>query len=179
MSTSESNERARDQARLQYESIEQLITAYDLDWDRLEELRSERDDFVQERLSEIEIETKELALASWAVLHPDETEELADLERDAAGYEDQDAVEQAIRDDPLSVEVRSGWHSPGEEAEDDEFQILLCTGGPAVRIVGELGRHNCAERAWIEYQDWFTSWEKWNTANSDVLCRYANFFLGY
>jgi len=40
-----------------------------------------------------------------------------------------------------------------------EFTILLCTGGPAVRIIGELNEHQEPESARIEYQDWFTAWE--------------------
>ena len=76
--------------------------------------------------------------------------------------EDDDAREKAletIREDPLEVSVRSDWHSPGEEGESMEYLILLCTGGPAVRIIGELGRFNEPDTAELQYQDWFTSWE--------------------
>lgn len=179
----ENNERARDQARAQYESIVELITAYELDWDRLVALREERESsgFPSRVLAEATAGAPaDHTEGWWEDQFPDEAEELSQLEADSAGYEDQDAVQQAISEDPLSVEVRSGWRSPGAESEgDEEFQILLCTGGPAVRIMGELGRHNCAESAWIEYQDWFTSWERGISADSDVLCKYANHFLGY
>jgi hypothetical protein len=56
--------------------------------------------------------------------------------------------------------------------------ILLCTGGPAVRIVGELDRGTPC-RAWLEYQDWGTPWTQYFGAKSDTLCEYAaNFFFG-
>jgi hypothetical protein len=72
---------------------------------------------------------------------------------------DEDDARQAIQDDPLSVEVRSGWYNPGGlDNQPEEFCILLCTGGPAVRIIGELDMDAEPVRAWIEYQDWGTPW---------------------
>lgn len=68
-------------------------------------------------------------------------------------------AQEDIQNDALSVEVRSGWTPLGDVPfRAEEFMILLCTGGPAVRIVGELGEHNEPERARLEYQDWFTPW---------------------
>lgn len=68
-------------------------------------------------------------------------------------------IEDAMREAPLSVEIREGWHCPGERAsmEPTEFQILLSTGGPALRIMGELN-HDQPARCWMEYQDWGTPW---------------------
>ena len=65
---------------------------------------------------------------------------------------------ETIQNDPLSVEVRSNWHAPGADATPEEFKILLCWGGPACRIIGELSEYNEPEKARIEYQDWFTEW---------------------
>ena len=68
-------------------------------------------------------------------------------------------AEETIQEDPLEVSIRSDWHTPGEEADTDtEYKILLCTGGPAVRIIGQLGKWNEPETAEIQYQDWFTPW---------------------
>lgn len=179
----EDNQRARDQARAQYESLVALITAYELDWDRLIELREERETsgFPSRALAEATSGAPaDHTEGWWEDQYPDEAEELRELEEAAGGYEDQEDVQRAIGEDPLSVQVRSGWHDPGDTfAGDEEFQILLCTGGPAVRIVGELNPYNEADRAWIEYQDWFTGWEQWTGADSDLLCKYANHFLGY
>jgi hypothetical protein len=48
--------------------------------------------------------------------------------------EDPDRAREAILEDALSVLVRSGWYVPGSDAgKSEEFEILLCTGGPAAR----------------------------------------------
>lgn len=67
-------------------------------------------------------------------------------------------AEQAIQNDPLSIQVRSGWHTPGETGEAEEYQILLGWGGPAVQIVGELGAFNQPDTAVLQVQDWFKPW---------------------
>ncbi len=88
----------------------------------------------------------------------------------------------AIEEDPLSVQVRSGWYSPGEKAEAEEYEILLCTGGPACRIIGDLGAYNQPETAQLEYQDWFTPWERYHIADDEqekALLTYAQqFYFG-
>ncbi|MDO8596404.1 MAG: hypothetical protein Q7R45_07255 [Sulfuricaulis sp.] len=96
-----------------------------------------------------------------------------------------EAAEQAIQEDPLSVQVRSGWYSPGA-AKDDiarrpaEYEILLCTGGPAARIVGKLNDYDEPETAEIECQDWFTPWTRWNSGDVEsaerILLAYARCF---
>lgn len=70
-----------------------------------------------------------------------------------------DEARTAIEEDALCVEVRSDWHSPGaaDDSGPSEFMILLCTGGPAVRLVGTLDRCE-PDTVRIEYQDWFTPW---------------------
>ena len=91
----------------------------------------------------------------------------------------QDPAER-IHEDPLSVEVRSDWHSPGDgNDKPTEYNILLCTGGPAVRIIGELDEHGQPETATIEYQDWFTPWERYldtSDEEDEVLLTYAQQF---
>lgn len=75
--------------------------------------------------------------------------------------EEREEAERMIQEDPLSVEVRSGWAGVGMALAPEEFQILLCTGGPAVRIIGELDEHGTPSRAWLEYQDWGTPWTEY------------------
>lgn len=100
---------------------------------------------------------------------------------DEDGDEDDDAREKAqqeIQEDPLSIQVRSGWHAVGEESTPEEFEILLDTGGPAVRIVGELDRGE-PTRARLETQDWGTPWTEYRGAwggGADVLLTYARQF---
>jgi len=82
--------------------------------------------------------------------------------QDAGDEAAEDAAREEIEDLPLEVLVRSGWHRPGEAMEPyeppEEYQILLCTGGPAVRIVGTLTRLGEPETAALEYADWGTPW---------------------
>jgi hypothetical protein len=102
--------------------------------------------------------------------------------KDADEADNEDAredVRQTISEDPLSVRIRDGWRNVGEKAEVEEFEILLCTGGPAVRIIGELGQYNEPERATIQYQDWFTSWTDYpldSVEDDDILLSYCRCF---
>lgn len=148
---------AEQQARAHWDTILELETAAGTDWDRLEELR--------------DCEPEELTGS--------DLEELEGLTAEAAGYESREDVEERIQEYPLSVEVRSDWVSLGEELTPGEFRILLCTGGPAVQIRGELNEHREPCRAWIEYQDWGTPWTQFFDANQSVLVDFAaRFYFG-
>jgi hypothetical protein len=91
--------------------------------------------------------------------------------RDQEGASETDAyedAEQAIHEDALSVEVRSGWYMPrhssaigDSDSNPAEYRILLCTGGPAVQIRGTLSEHGEPETAHLEVQDWFTPWTEY------------------
>ena len=151
--TVETTDTAQDQARAQYESIVQMIAAVECDYERLEELR--------------DIEEGERT--------QDETEEMIDLEKDAGENQNREDAITAIQEDPLSVEVREGWKEPGTVGNLDDFQILLCTGGPAVRIRGEL-QDGQPHRAWLEYQDWGTPWTQYFGASQQTLLAYASYF---
>lgn len=75
-------------------------------------------------------------------------------------WHNEDAARRVIEEAPLSIEVRGGWYTPGDEekgGEPEEYQILLGTGGPASRIVGELSGGQ-PTTAVFEYQDWFKPW---------------------
>jgi hypothetical protein len=102
--------------------------------------------------------------------NPDEAEELAELESAAGDCEDEDDARQRIVDDPLTVEYRATWQ-PGETPDPEEVIILLTTGGPAVRIIAELGRGGVT-RARLQVQDWFTPWTD-APCDSDTLVRYC------
>lgn len=123
------------QARAQVESIKAMVRALECDWDRLEELRDMGED-----------------------IDPDEVGELTALETMAGDCADRDDAETRIAEDPLSVLVRDGWREPGSDSDGpEEFEILLCTGGPAVRLVGKLSDGE-PETARVEHQDWGTPW---------------------
>ena len=97
------------------------------------------------------------------------------------------AAQEAIQEAPLSVEVRSGWYSPGSEPEAVEYQILLSWGGPSLRITGQLGDHGQANTAALEYQGWGTPWTRYHprngeglfdSHNADVLTFAQQFYFG-
>jgi len=96
-------------------------------------------------------------------------------------YHNEEDLRQTIDEDPLSVQVRSGWANSPAEFEAEEFEILLCTGGPACRIIGELDRGQ-PYKARLEYQDWFTPWIEYLDMTSeerDALLTYAQqFYFG-
>lgn len=92
-------------------------------------------------------------------------EMVAALDPDAGGEADAD-----IADAALSVDVRSGWYSPGErDPEPVEYQILLTTGGPSLRITGQLGGYGEPGTAHLEYQDWGTPWTRYHPAHGEPL----------
>jgi len=107
-----------------------------------------------------------------------DVEELAELETAAGDATDDDSAREILEQDALSVEVRSGWHSMGETLEAAEFCILLCTGGPAVRIVGDLDEHGTPSRPRLEYQDWGTPWTEYHDVDRDALLAYCEAYLG-
>ncbi len=81
-----------------------------------------------------------------------------------------EGIEEAMREAPLSVAVRSSeWHDPGtsQDLKPDEFQILLSTGGPALRVMGELNGWIEPSRCWLEHQDWGTPWTQYFSRSAE------------
>jgi hypothetical protein len=93
---------------------------------------------------------------------------------------DVEVAREAIWDDPLSVEVRGDWHTPGavDACAPYEYKILLCWGGPAVQIVGMLDDANEPCTARLQYQDWFTEWMNYTLTDTEeeTLLKYAQQF---
>lgn len=95
-------------------------------------------------------------------------EMLETLEKAEEG-EDEEAKEKAreiILNDPLEVKI------------ERQYIILLCTGGPAVRIIGEFDEYGEPDTARLQYQDWFTPWIDYSqsAAEKDTLLEYARHF---
>lgn len=163
MTTKTKEENLEEVGRCAYESIAAMVAALECDYDRLEELE-------ELRRSGEGLDTANMG-------------ELSDLRSAACGNEapeyackSREDAEQRIHEDALSVEVRSDWATLGEDLEAGEFCILLTTGGPAVRICGELDEHKEPRRAWLEVQDWFTPWTQYFGASQETLLTYARCF---
>ena len=165
---------AKEQAKAQYESICDMVAALEVDYDRLEELRTNA------QAAEANPDEPE----DYPALDADDQAEYEALQAAAGDCENQDAARDRIQEDPLSVQVRSGWYSPGWSDQfgnqpPEEFEILLCTGGPAVRIMGELDEYGQPVKAWMEHQDWFKPWTQWSGADQEVLLAYCReFYFG-
>lgn len=109
-----------------------------------------------------------------------------EMEQAYAGCgETEEKAREAIEQDALSVSVRSGWHSPGDKEgqKPEEYEILLCTGGPACRIVGTLNEHLEPATARLEVQDWFQPWTEYRPKVSEgdydsepILLEYVRVF---
>ena len=110
-----------------------------------------------------------------AILDADDTAELAELTAQLSEYDDADDARTQAEESALSIELTGTW-APGTEPKADGFIILLTTGGPALRIVGELNEHNEPYRAWMEYQDWGTPWTRYHQADEDDLLTFTSIF---
>lgn len=151
--------RAREQAKSQLESIINMV-------DRLRHCQECQD-------PECDLSDKEIFLGSNLYYRGQPA-----TKEDRMEYHNEDLARQAINEDPLTIQVRSDWHFPHESGESTEYEILLCTGGPACRIIGELGQYNEPETARLQYQDWFTPWEDYSLSaeEEEYLIEYAQCF---
>jgi hypothetical protein len=193
----EKDDHGQRNARGWMETINGYVAALECDFDRLEELRDEREGAGASVYESYDVPGKfgftgcdadeydsadaaqAAALAAWDAANGDE---LHDLTEAAGEFTSQDEARERIDESPLSIEVRSDWFSPGAAADDDarkpaEFQILLTTGGPALRIMGELDEYGQPTRAWLEYQDWGTPWTHFYVeGGTDTLLKFCNVF---
>jgi hypothetical protein len=91
-----------------------------------------------------------------------------------------DEAREGILNDPLSLEVRGAWHTPGAitASAPYEYKILLCWGGPAVQIIGTLDALNQPDSATLQFQDWFTEWMDYPLTDTEeeTLIKYAQQF---
>lgn len=148
-----------------YESIEQMVLQLNCDYERLGELSDLRDDWDESEEGH-----------DW-VSGSDDAEELAELQSEAGDCEDSDEARQLIEEDPLSILVRSSWHYVCDENPVNvEFQILLSTGGPASRIIGELNSYNEPSNMRLEVQDWGTPWTEYRDTDYGILVDYCECF---
>lgn len=164
---------AKDQAIAQANSIANMVYALSVDYDRMEHLRDEFKEYSSAPSFSVEF-------MQW---NNDYAEEYADLVAAANGNTNEDEAREAIQNDALDVQVRTDWYSAGLDnasVKPSEFYILLCTGGPAVRIMGELDECGNPCRAWIEYQDWGTPWTQLfgEIEQSTLLAYCQEFYFG-
>lgn len=141
MTTETATDSARKQAIAQYDSIVEML-------DRMSHAQECSADMGECELSPAEI----TGGLGYGVSDEYTLEQFED-------YHDEDAATEVVDQNALSAEVRSDWEMPGAELTPGEYKILLCTGGPAVQIIGDLNEHGDPVTAELQHQDWFTPWE--------------------
>ena len=90
-----------------------------------------------------------------------------------------DRISDLVYEQPLEVSTRSDWQQSQEDYEASEFNILLCTGGPAVRIFGSCD-DGYPQNIELQHQDWFTPWETVHNVSDnqkDAMEWFCNFFV--
>lgn len=105
------------------------------------------------------------------------------LNDDGLTDEQREEARQEIEEGPLSVMVRDGWHSPGQAIDSDnaaeEYEILLTTGGPALRIYGRLSEHGEPDDdPRLQWQDWGVPWTDYplSADECEAVASYARCF---
>jgi hypothetical protein len=77
---------------------------------------------------------------------------------------------------PLSTNVRCGWRVIGEKPVDCEYEILLRTEGPAVRITGDLDSYGDPVTATLECKELGAHWRRARDQDKLTLMIFANMF---
>lgn len=113
-------------------------------------------------------------------------EEMVNALADSEPDETRDAAHDRIQESVLSVQVRGGWHTPGICRADtnrhgdeipEEYEILLSTSGPALRIFGRLSEYCEPESAELQMQDWGT-WTRYPAPEATLLEFARCFYFG-
>jgi hypothetical protein len=154
----------QDIGRCSAECIAEMVAALECDYERLAELRDLRSEYRENATTG----------GDDCGFGDDEAEELAELEKAAGDCESREDAEQRIHEDPLSLELSGTW-TPGNTPVADKAILLLGTGGPAVRLIVELGEYAEPHRAYLQVQNWGTPWTDVFT-DSETLLRYAQCF---
>ena len=107
----------------------------------------------------------------------EDEDELAELARILADFTDEDDAREKAQDSALEVELTGSWHH-GEKPVADSYIILLSTGGPALRIVGQLNKYSEPGSATLEWQDWGTPWTEFPADEDELLAFASVFYFG-
>lgn len=107
------------------------------------------------------------------------------LNDDGLTDDQREQAREEIEQGPLSVMVRDGWRQAGAEHDADapeEYEILLSTGGPALRIYGRLGTYSTPDDdPRLQWQDWGVPWTDYplDSEQRAHVCEYARqFYFG-
>ena len=155
-------------------SIAEMVAALNCNYDRLDELRDERTEWVDNDDGDADEQTR--TAAEWAVAFPADAAELADLEAAAGDCANMDDAQQRIMEDPLFIRVFGERIDGCWEA--NKAEILLTTGGPAVLLSVELNEYCEPCRAWLKVQESRKPWTDYLPGDDagETLLAYARQF---
>ena len=172
-----SSNQALEAAAAALQSIIDMVTALEVDYARLEELREERDDLHLQMHDDVPGSGE--AFKEWEAEY---AEEWGDLELDAGDCEDREDALALIQESAVEVKVRSGWSYAGcIRNTPREFRIVLTTGGPHVELRGELDENLCPDRVQLFYQGWGEPLTELGVSSEDhryLLTYVSNFYFG-
>lgn len=161
--------------------IHDLITASQVDYDRIEELVEERATWLEENPGRFLEPNDPRDGGRWYLANPDEAEELDELRLQAGEFKSQEAVEEQIRELPLSVLVRSTWQEPGQTLTQAEYRITLSAGGPSCWLQGDVDADGTlGNTVRVRYADWGEVGELFNTTDEQrsALLDFVRYFFG-
>jgi hypothetical protein len=100
--------------------------------------------------------------------------------------EREEQIKTEVQEGPLSLLVREPWHQPGDSPKPSEYELLLTTGGPGLRIWGDIDLDGEPENARLEMQDWGLPWrevwpcevEEMNEYRAALLWYAGHFYFG-
>ena len=81
--------------------------------------------------------------------------------------EEVEEVQEEARELALSVQVQSGWQTPGQTLSPEEGCILLTTGGPALRLLVELDVDAAPCSCELQWADWGTPWQHFHLTEAE------------
>ena len=91
-----------------------------------------------------------------------------EVEIDGETFRDASVIQERMQEGALSVEVRDDWYVPGgKDGGPTEFRVLVSTGGPAFRIIGDLDQNGQPTDVRAEHQDWGTLWIEVELSNEE------------
>lgn len=103
---------------------------------------------------------------------------IADLERlDHIREEGGDPFEE-FGDPLLELKFGAVFHAGDTDRQPQRFWALIGTGGPAMRIVGEINQFGEPEECRLEVQDWGQPWTDFGTAAQIDLDSWAQNVAG-
>ena len=146
---------ARQEAIDTVKLIHALITASQVDFDRIEELVDERAAWLEENPGRFLEPNDPRDGGRWYLANPDEAEELDELRLQAGEFKSQEAALEQIREMPLSVLVRSTWQELGQALTQAEYRITLSAGGPNCWLQGDIDADGTlGNTVRVRYSDW-------------------------